>query len=61
MHKEAFEFYRKARTLKPEHPSVIQNQIYFMRFWGFEKNATDRINPLQSVALRYILYCFRYW
>ena len=29
-----------------------------MRFWDFEKNATDRINLLQSVALRYILYCF---
>ena len=29
-----------------------------MRFWDFEKNAADRINPLQSVALRYILYCF---
>lgn len=37
MHKEAFEFHRKARTLKPEHPSVIQNQIYFHEIWDFEK------------------------
>mgnify|MGYP000252444741 FL=1 len=37
MHKEAFEFHRKARTLKPEHPSVIQNQIYFHEILGFEK------------------------
>ena len=35
MHKEAFEFHRKARTLKPEHPSVIQNQIYFHEILGF--------------------------
>ena len=33
--KEAFEFHRKARTLKPEHPSVIQNQIYFHEILGF--------------------------
>ena len=35
MHKEAFEFHRKVRTLKPEHPSVIQNQIYFHEILGF--------------------------
>ena len=35
MHKEAFEFHRKARTLKPKHPSVIQNQIYFHEILGF--------------------------
>ena len=50
-------------TGKPEHWNrnillLFKIRSIFMRFWDFEKNAADRINPLQSVALRYILYCF---
>ena len=35
MHQEAFEFHRKTKALKPEHPSVIQNEIYFHEVLGF--------------------------
>ena len=35
MHQEAFEFHRKTKELKPEHPSVIQNEIYFHEVLGF--------------------------
>ena len=34
MHQEAFEFHRKTKALKPEHPSVIQNEIYFHEVLG---------------------------
>ena len=37
MHKEAFEFYRKARTLKPNILLLFKIRSIFMRFWGFEK------------------------
>ena len=32
MHKEAYEFHRKAMELKPKHPAVIRNEKYFRIF-----------------------------
>ena len=34
MHKEAFEFHKKARALKPKHPAVIENETYFREVLG---------------------------
>ena len=53
-------------TGKPEHWNrtsfcYSKSDLFSWDSGVLKNNATDRINPLQSVALRYILYCFRYW
>ena len=35
-HREAFEFHKKARVLKPLHQAVIGNEKYFRDVWGME-------------------------
>ena len=35
-HREAFEFHKKARVLKPLHQAVIGNEKYFWDVWGME-------------------------
>ena len=34
--REAFEFHKKARVLKPLHQAVIGNEKYFWDVWGME-------------------------
>ena len=35
-HREAFEFHKKARVLKPLHQAVIGNEKYFRDVWDME-------------------------